>query len=60
MSYTVKKKMSNKEKDCRFLTASGIHEVEDHWRDPSKYYLIKEKGIYYLINITQNELLPAD
>jgi hypothetical protein len=31
--------------------------VEDHWRDPSKYYLIKEKGIYYLINITQNELL---
>lgn len=52
-----KRKMSNKEKIVDFLLLPGIHEVEDHWRDPSKYYLIKEKGIYYLSNITQNELL---
>ncbi|WP_438726693.1 helix-turn-helix domain-containing protein [Enterococcus sp. AZ128] len=52
-----KRKMSSKEKVVDFLLLPGIHEVEDHWRDPSKYYLIKEKGVHYLVNVTKMELL---
>lgn len=51
------KKMTNKEKMVDFLLIPGIHEVQDHWRDPSRYYLIEEKGINYLVNVTKSELL---
>lgn len=51
------KKMTNKEKMVDFLLIPGIHEVQDHWRNPSKYYLVEEKGINYLVNVTHNELL---
>ncbi|MDU5333455.1 helix-turn-helix transcriptional regulator [Enterococcus sp.] len=51
------KKMTNKEKMVDFLLIPGLHEVEDHWRDPSRYYLVEEKGINYLVNVTKSELL---
>lgn len=51
------KKMTNKEKVVDFLVIPGLHEVQDHWRDPSRYYLIEEKGINYLVNVTKSELL---
>lgn len=51
------KKMTNKEKVVDFLLLPGMHEVQDHWRNPSKYYLVEEKGISYLVNVTHNELL---
>lgn len=51
------KKMTNKEKVVDFLVIPGLHEVQDHWRDPSRYYIIEEKGINYLVNVTKSELL---
>lgn len=51
------KNMTNKEKVVDFLLLPGIHEVQDHWRDSSKYYLVEEKGIDYLVNVTHNEIL---
>lgn len=51
------KKMTNKEKVVDFLLLPGMHEVQDHWRNPSKYYLVGEKGVSYLVNVTHNELL---
>lgn len=51
------KKMTNKEKVVDFLLLPGMHEVQDHWRNPSKYCLVGEKGISYLVNVTHNELL---
>lgn len=52
-----KRKLTKKEKIVDFFLLPGIHEVEDHWRDSSKYYLVKEKEINYLVNITKEELL---
>ncbi|MGL9728706.1 helix-turn-helix domain-containing protein [Enterococcus sp. DIV0756] len=52
-----KRKLTKKEKIVDFFLLPGIHEVEDHWRDSSKYYLVKEKEINYLVNITKEEFL---
>jgi len=52
-----KRKLTKKEKIVDFFLLPGIHEVEDHWRDSSKYYLVKEKEINYLVNITKEALL---
>ncbi|EOH79468.1 helix-turn-helix domain-containing protein [Enterococcus malodoratus] len=51
------KKLTKKEKVVDFLLLPGIHEVEDHWRDATKYYLVKESGSSYLVNVTKTELL---
>lgn len=52
-----KRKLTKKERIVDFFLLPGIHEVEDHWRDSSKYYLVKEKEINYLVNITKEALL---
>lgn len=46
--------MSKKEKVADFLVMPGLQETLDHWRDPSKYYLVEKHRSYYLVQVTKD------
>ncbi|WP_088932882.1 transcriptional regulator, partial [Enterococcus sp. 3H8_DIV0648] len=52
-----RRKMTTKENMVDFLLFPGIQEVQDHWRDASKYYLIERNSCHFLVNVTENAVL---
>lgn len=44
--------LNTQEKIVDFLVLHGLKEIEDHWRDPSKYYCVKQGNTQFLVNIT--------
>ena len=52
-----RRKMTTKENMVDFLLLPGIQEIQDHWRDASKYYLIERNSRHFLVNVTENAVL---
>ncbi|MBX8938531.1 helix-turn-helix domain-containing protein [Enterococcus gilvus] len=52
-----RRKMTTKENMVDFLLFPGIQEIQDHWRDASKYYLIERNSRHFLVNVTENAVL---
>ena len=46
------RKMTIKEKIVDFVVLPGLNYTQDHWRDPSKYYLVYQNADLFLVNIT--------
>ena len=52
-----KRKMTTKEKIVDFVVLPGLNDIQDHWRDPSKYYLVCQREDSFVVNITRNFLI---
>lgn len=50
------RKLCVKENVLDFL-APGIQFTADHWHDPSIYYLIEQKGMQFLVNVTKDFII---
>lgn len=50
------RKLSAKEKAADFIFP-GIQYITDHWRDPSIYYLIEQKGVQFMGRVTKDFII---
>lgn len=48
--------LSGKEKVADFLFP-GVQYTSDHWRDPSIYYLVEQKELQFLVNVTNDFII---
>lgn len=48
--------LSTKEKVVDFIYP-GVQYVSDHWRDPSIYYLVEQKGVQFLATVTKDFII---
>ena len=50
------RKLSIKEHIADFIFP-GMQYLSDHWRDPSIYYLVEQKDVQYLVNVTKDFII---
>ncbi len=51
------RRMTLKEKITDYVVLPGLNYTIDHWRDTSKYYLVNQNNMQFLVNVTSDYVI---